>query len=114
MGAPGPKFDAFKFDAYVSCGSGNVTLSFCHVKLRGHMIKGPCDLVSYHCLRFDVYRSYGSGDAFLFCLVLYKRELLNLSYHCPKFDIYRSYGSGNITLMMIKGTCDLVSGNPST
>ena len=50
----------------MSCGIGGVALSFCHVTSRGYTIKSSCDLVSYQCPRFDIYKSYGSGDIALF------------------------------------------------
>ena len=79
------------FDADGSCGSGNTTLLFCHVRSRDDMIKGMWSE---------------------------KWEPLNQSYHCVKFDAYTSCGSGDIILTfyhlrscgdMIKWACDYIT-----
>ena len=59
--------------------------------------------LSYHCVKFNAYKSCGSGDFRFFVLPcditwsydqrgmrLGKRELFKLSHHCPKFDACRS------------------------
>ena len=113
-----------------------------HVILHDYLRKGSFDLIGDKSWSLVITpstflvtgRPCGKGNrTFLVCtwhlvttwssaIWLCEWEYLTLSHHWAKFDGYKSCGSPNIKTLffhttlcdhMIKGTCDLLSGNPS-
>ena len=130
---------SIKFIGHSSCGRRDTTFLVCHVIWNDYVIKGQITLFvgalhhSHRWVKFDAYRSCEVEINVILThdstwpnnrkeISRGKWEPLNLSLHFTKFGTNRSCGSRDMYLFcyvvlrdhMIKRTCDLVSGIPST